>query len=179
MNPTNTTQAKRLGKTCAAVILSLSVAFSINMATNSTKAHAASALSIAEQVISTGKKYIGVPYKFRAQAGNTSAFDCSSFTEYVFKQQGIELPRSSREQANVGTYVSRNDLQPGDLVFSDTNKDGVINHVSIYMGDGKLLHTYRVGIGVTISDFEGSTWDKTYVTARRVIQGDSTNTNQQ
>lgn len=178
MNPIITTQAKRLAKTCAAVILSFSVAFSVGMVTNTTKTYAASAASIADQVIATGKQFIGVPYKFSAEAGNTSAFDCSSFTQYVFKQNGIDLPRSSREQAKAGTYVSRTDLQPGDLVFSDTNHDGVINHVSIYIGDGKLLHTYRVGIGVTISDYEGSTWDKTYVTARRVIQGDSSNADQ-
>jgi hypothetical protein len=54
-------------------------------------------------------------------------------------------------------------------VFSDTNRDGRINHVSIYMGNGKLLHTYRVGVGVTMSNFAGSTWDKTFMGARRVL----------
>ncbi len=69
--------------------------------------------------------------------------------------------------------------EAGDLIFSDTNRDGVINHVSLYIGDGKILHTYRVGIGVTISEFEGSTWDKTYVTARRVIPADTSSDNGQ
>ncbi|ALS26789.1 cell wall-associated hydrolase [Paenibacillus sp. 32O-W] len=127
----------------------------------------------AEAIIATGMQLIGTPYVFGAKSGQTDAFDCSSFTQYVFRQNGIELPRSSRQQAEVGTAVAKDELQAGDLVFSDTNRDGVINHVSIYAGDGKLLHTYRAGIGVTVSDFEGSTWDKTFVTARRVLPQES------
>jgi len=137
------------------------------------------AKSIADDVIATGKKFLGVPYLFGAASDRTDAFDCSSFTQYMFKQSGIHIPRSSRDQSKAGVYVPKSDLQPGDLVFSDTNRDGVINHVSLYIGNDKLLHTYRVGIGVTISDFKGSTWDKTYVTARRVIPADASSGNEQ
>lgn len=129
--------------------------------------------SLVDNIIETGKQYLGVPYKFGAKSGITSAFDCSSLMQYIFKQNGIDLPRSSRQQALVGTKVAKADLQPGDLVFTDTNRDGKINHVSLYIGDGKLLQTYRVGIGVTISDFDGSAWDRTFVTARRVIDGNN------
>jgi cell wall-associated NlpC family hydrolase len=139
-----------------------------NTNTNS-KAPVSSSLTLADKIIASGKKLIGTPYQFGAKAGSTDYFDCSSFAQYVYKLHGVELPRSSRQQALEGERVTKSQLQPGDLVFSDTNKDGVINHVSIYMGDGKLLHTYRKGIGVTISDFDGSTWDKTFVTARRVL----------
>ena len=125
--------------------------------------------SIADSVIKTGKQFLGVPYRFGAKSGRTDIFDCSSFTQYVFKKNGIKLPRSSRQQAKVGTYVSKSNLQPGDLIFTDTNRDGIINHVSIYMGNDKVIHTYRVGIGVTISNFKGSAWDRTFVTARRVF----------
>jgi hypothetical protein len=161
----------RFSKFLAGATLSLSIALSAGtMFTNTHSAYAATASSsIADNVIATGKQFLGVPYRFGAPSNNTSAFDCSSFTQYVFKQNGISIPRSSRQQSNAGTFVPRNQLQPGDLVFSDTNRDGVINHVSIYIGNGQLLHTYRVGIGVTISTFAGSTWDRTYVTARRVI----------
>lgn len=123
----------------------------------------------ADRVIATGKQFLGVPYHFGADAGRTDMFDCSSFTQYVFGQNGIDIPRSSRQQAKTGTAVAKDDLQPGDLVFSDTNHDGVINHVSIYIGNGQLLHTYRVGVGVAISEFDGSAWDRGFVTARRVI----------
>ncbi|MBJ6362655.1 C40 family peptidase [Paenibacillus sp. GCM10012307] len=127
--------------------------------------------SQADAVIATGKQFLGVDYKFGAPSGRTDEFDCSSFTQYVFKQNGIDLPRSSREQSTEGVKVSKSQLQPGDLIFSDTDRDGVINHVGIYIGNNKTLHTYRKGIGVTISEFSGSTWDDTFVTARRVIKG--------
>ncbi|SEO32823.1 C40 family peptidase [Paenibacillus sp. OV219] len=134
---------------------------------------AATGTSLVDNIIATGEQYLGVQYKFGAKSGITSAFDCSSFMQYIFKENGIDLPRSSRQQALVGTPVKKADLQPGDLVFTDTNKDGKINHVSLYIGNGKLLQTYRVGVGVTISDFKGSVWDRTFVTARHVLSGDS------
>ncbi|HEY2493434.1 MAG TPA: C40 family peptidase [Paenibacillus sp.] len=165
----NTNPKRRFGKLLVGATLSLSIVLSAGtMFTNTNSAYAANS-SIADNVITTGKQFLGVPYQFGAKSNRTSAFDCSSFTQYVFKQSGINIPRSSKQQSNVGIFVSRGQLQPGDLVFSDTNRDGVINHVSLYIGNGKLLHTYRVGIGVTISNFAGSTWDKTYVTARRVL----------
>ncbi|GGG15887.1 C40 family peptidase [Paenibacillus abyssi] len=167
----NNTKKNRMMNQVIGISLSVAIAFSGNMLITPHTAHAASqySMSTASNVIETGKQFVGVRYQFGAKSGRTDAFDCSSFTQYVFKQNGINIPRSSRQQAGAGTFVPKDQLQPGDLVFSDTNRDGVINHVSIYMGDGKLLHTYRVGIGVTISDFQGSTWDRTYVTARRVI----------
>ncbi|KKC46496.1 hypothetical protein VE23_04165 [Paenibacillus sp. D9] len=160
------------------VALSLSMAFSGAMLLDPNTTHAAAAngnanASTADAVVATGMQYLGVPYKFGASSGSTDAFDCSSFMQYIFKKNGIDLPRSSRQQAAVGTPVAKDRLQPGDLVFSDTNRDGVINHVSLYIGDGKLLHTYRVGIGVTVSTFAGSTWDNTFVTARHVLPGGS------
>lgn len=168
----NTTHNKSFKKLVAGIGISLSIAICGSSLALPQAAHAATAstTSKANTVISAGKKYIGVPYKFGASSGITSAFDCSSFTQYVYKKVGVKLPRSSKQQAKSGTYVSKSKLKAGDLIFTDTNRDGVINHVSIYMGNNKLLHTYRVGVGVTISNFKGSTWDKTYVTARRVIK---------
>lgn len=156
-----------------AAVLSFSLALSVGSMFGTAPTASAASVSLADSVIATGERFMGVPYRFGASSNNTSAFDCSSFTQYVYKQVGVQLPRSSRQQSKVGTYVPRDQLQPGDLVFSDTNRDGVINHVSIYMGNGKLLHTYRVGIGVTISTFAGSAWDRTYVTARRVLPSGS------
>ncbi|WP_306459243.1 C40 family peptidase [Paenibacillus sp. FSL W7-1088] len=106
--------------------------------------HAASVpgSSVADRVISTGKQFLGVRYQFGAPSGRTDEFDCSSFTQYVFKQNGFDLPRSSRQKSQVGTLVSNDQLQKGDLVFSDTNHDGVINHVvwlrTIYQVRSKL-----------------------------------------
>lgn len=153
------------------ISISLSLFLSGSILLGSQPAHAASAsaTSVASNIISTGERFLGVPYRFGAASGRTDAFDCSSFVQYIFKQNGISLPRSSRQQSQVGIAVPKSQLQPGDLVFSDTNRDGIINHVGVYMGNGKVLHSYRVGIGVTISNYIGSTWDRTFVTARRII----------
>ncbi|BFH14450.1 C40 family peptidase [Paenibacillus melissococcoides] len=167
----NNMKNQRIVKTVMGISLSFFIALSgtAMAAPQQAQAASASASAAADDIIATGKAFLGVPYHFGAESGRTDRFDCSSFTQYVFKKHGIELPRSSREQATAGVKVSKNELQPGDLVFSDTNRDGKINHVSIYMGEDKILHTYKVGVGVTISDFSGSAWDKTFVTARRVI----------
>lgn len=168
----NKLMTTRIGKTLLSIGICSTVALSGSILSDAAvmKAEAAYSSSVANKVIQTGKKYISTPYVFGAASGRTSAFDCSSFTQYIFKKNGITLPRSSREQSKVGTKVSKTNLLPGDLIFSDTNRDGVINHVSVYMGNNKLIHTYKKGVGVTISNFKGSAWDKTFVTARRVIR---------
>ncbi|SEM90179.1 C40 family peptidase [Paenibacillus sp. OV219] len=172
MNTKLTTKTTyRIGKKLLGVTLSVAIACSAGLLLKPQTTHASTASDtrLVNNIISTGKHYLGVPYKFGAKSGITSSFDCSSFTQYIFKKNGITLPRSSRDQSRAGTFVSKSNLKAGDLIFSDTNRDGIINHVSLYIGNGKVLQTYRVGIGVTISTFKGSIWDKTYKTARRVI----------
>ena len=135
-----------------------------------TKAEAASATSqsaVADRIISTGMKYIGTPYYFGAKSGDTRRFDCSSFTQYVYYVNGIKLPRTSRQQAQVGRYVNSSQLKKGDLVFFSTKRNGRIDHVAIYMGDNQLLHSIPKP-GVTVSKVN-SYWKNTYVGARRVI----------
>ncbi|MDF2716579.1 MAG: hydrolase, partial [Paenibacillus sp.] len=122
-----------------------------------------SGTSISSDIISKGKQYIGVPYKFGAKTGNTKSFDCSSFTQYLYGLSDIAIPRESIEQSRAGTYVPRSQLKPGDLVFFYSP----VHHVAIYIGDGKILHTYG-DPGVTITDLDSGWWDEHYTTARRV-----------
>jgi cell wall-associated NlpC family hydrolase len=124
----------------------------------------------ADKIIKTGQKYIGTPYKLGAMAGQTKTFDCSSFTQYIFGANGIKLPRNSREQATVGTSISSvSKLQKGDLIFFKTGarSDGKIDHVAVYMGDNKILHSIPNG-GVQIASYTGF-WIKTTVLVKRVI----------
>lgn len=126
--------------------------------------------SLGDDIINTGDNYLGKPYRLGSAFGNTSSFDCSSFTSYTFSRHGIKLPRTSVGQASVGTPVSKANLQKGDLVFYDTNYDGVINHVGIYAGNGKMLNAQSSG-GVAFTDaFSKYYWGARYVTARRVIK---------
>lgn len=172
-------QHKAWYKKLVIAALTVSIGLSAGMISAPTGAHAEAAdttidasitaTSRASQVISIGKHYLGTPYKFGAKKGQTRNFDCSSFTQYVFKRVGINLPRTSKQQSHVGRYVSRSNLRTGDLVFfSIPGKPGVINHVAIYMGNGKLLQTYGEG-GVRITNIHSGTWSSRYMTARRVL----------
>ncbi|MDP4160659.1 MAG: C40 family peptidase [Bacillota bacterium] len=116
-------------------------------------------------IIATSKKYIGVPYVF---GGTTPAgFDCSGFVGYVFSKNGISLPRNSRDQFKVGTSVSRSNLKPGDLVFFSMAKNGVIDHMGIYLGNNQFINAAS-SKGVTIYTM-GPYWQSSYVGAKRVI----------
>lgn len=119
----------------------------------------------AAAILATAKHYLGVKYVW---GGTTpSGFDCSGFTQYVFAQHGISLPRVSRDQYNVGTSVSFNNLQPGDLVFFSLGQDKVIDHEGIYVGNGQFINA-STSKGVTIYSL-GQYWKSHYVGAKRVL----------
>jgi lipoprotein Spr len=126
--------------------------------------------SAANKVIEVGMHYLHTPYKFGSSSKTTRTFDCSSFVQRVYKTIGINLPRSSRQQATVGKTVSKSNLQVGDLIFfrSYGSKSNRITHVAIYAGNNKILHTYGKP-GVTFSTFRGTSWEKRFVTAKRVL----------
>ncbi len=120
----------------------------------------------ARQIIATAKKYIGVPYLW---AGTTpKGFDCSGYTQYVFKQNGISLSRTTTTQYKEGTYVRRSNLQPGDLVFFENTYREGISHVGIYIGDGNFIHASS-SKGVTITPLSNPYWDARYYGARRIL----------
>ncbi|CAG7652992.1 hypothetical protein PAESOLCIP111_06683 [Paenibacillus solanacearum] len=128
----------------------------------------------ADEVIAAGLKYKGTPYEFGASAKQTDTFDCSSFTKYIFGRSGVTLPRDSRQQSQTGQEVKVADVRKGDLLFFTTpqrkNEKGLqrIGHVAVYLGDNKVLHTYRVGIGVTVTELDAA-WKGRIVSAKRVI----------
>jgi peptidoglycan DL-endopeptidase CwlO len=101
------------------------------------------------EAIRFAQKMLGKPYKWGAEG--PSSFDCSGLTSWAFKQAGITLPRSSKQQAHVGTPVSRSELQPGDLVFFYQP----ISHVGIYVGDGKMINAPQTGDVVKYSSLTG------------------------
>ncbi len=113
----------------------------------------------ANKLIATAKQYLGVPYVW---GGTTpSGFDCSGFTQYVFRSVGINLPRVSRDQQNVGTRISLNEVQPGDLVF----RGNPAYHVGIYIGGGQYIHAPQTGDVLKISTYNPSK----FTTATRVL----------
>ena len=120
----------------------------------------------ANAIISTGKKYISIPYLWGGTSPGTG-FDCSGYVQYVFAQNGISLPRVSRDQYKVGTSVDFNNLQPGDLVFFSFAKNGIVDHDGIYVGNGQFINSSS-SKGVTIYDL-GPYWKSVYVGAKRVL----------
>ena len=114
-------------------------------------------------VVEYAKKYLGLRY---VSGGNSlsKGTDCSGFTKLIYKEFGVTLSRAVRGQVGNGSYVSKSNLRPGDLVFYG-NKSNTVSHVGIYMGNGKVIHESNPRDGVKISSVNMMR----YITARRVI----------
>jgi cell wall-associated NlpC family hydrolase len=111
-------------------------------------------------VVGIAMQYLGIPYVY---GGSTpSGFDCSGFVMYVFAQVGISLPHNAAAQYGYGMPVSRDQLQPGDLVFFNG-----LGHVGIYIGGGQFIHSPHTGDVVKISSISGW-YSSTWVGAKRL-----------
>lgn len=117
-----------------------------------------------DMVIKKSKQYIGVPYQW---GGTTpSGFDCSGFTQYVFRSNDVYIPRTSESQYNIGYPVSKSQLKQGDLVFFSTYKPGP-SHVGIYIGNNQFIGASS-SLGIAIIDLDNSYYQQRYIGARRV-----------
>jgi cell wall-associated NlpC family hydrolase len=126
----------------------------------------------AAAILATGERQLGTRYTY---GGETPAggFDCSGFVQYVYGRHGAELPRTSRQQATAGAKLPRAlaALRPGDLMFFSST-GGRVDHVAIYAGDGRILHSSRGlgGVGYDdLSSSRGQWFVKHHVASRRVI----------
>jgi cell wall-associated NlpC family hydrolase len=125
----------------------------------------------ARRVLGTADDYLGTRYQY---GGNSpSGFDCSGFTQYVFARNGVTLPRTSRQQAAVGDRAPSSiaALRPGDLVFFASNGSRV-DHVAIFAGDNRIVHSTASGGGVRYDDLgssRGRWFVAHHVASRRVL----------
>lgn len=109
--------------------------------------------------------FLGARYRF---GGNSrTALDCSSFTQQVFREQKVTLPRTAREQFYVGNEVMRGDLKKGDLVFFQTYAR-FPSHVGIYLGNRKMIHASSRDRRVVISSMDTPYYLSRFLGARRV-----------
>lgn len=123
----------------------------------------------AAYVINYAETFVGYPYVFGTAGPDT--FDCSGYVQWVFaKAAGIGLTHSAAEQSqsSLGTSVSRNDLQPGDLVFFNVDGSG-IDHVGIYIGGGRMVNAENSSVGVTYDSVTSSYWSSRFACARRFL----------
>ena len=121
--------------------------YSINLAANSENEVPYNEI-ISNQVVNYALKFVGGPYVY---GGNsiTNGTDCSGFTKLVFANYGVYLPRSAPEQAYAGVHVDLGDIKPGDIIVS--GYDGVVCHVALYIGDGKLVHALNSNVGIVVT----------------------------
>lgn len=152
-------------------VYSLPVDFTYSYAKNETAATVtASSYSSSnptiQSVIDTAESFLGLPYVW---GGTTpSGFDCSGFVQYVYGQNGYSLTRTTYTQwDNDGTYVSKSDLQPGDLVYFGSG--GSPTHVGLYVGDGMMIHSPRTGDVVKFSTIESGYYADCYMGAKRIV----------
>ncbi|WP_309499755.1 LysM peptidoglycan-binding domain-containing protein [Sulfurovum sp.] len=121
------------------------------------------------RITSLAKKKLGNKYVWGATGGRNT-FDCSGLTTYVYKQNGIKLPRRAIAQSKTGKRVKRENLQKGDLVFFDTSKSrkGYVNHVGIYIGDNKFIHASSAKKKVIVTSLNAPFYSKRFTGARRL-----------
>lgn len=117
-----------------------------------------------QAIVNEAAKYIGVKYVWGGTS--PSGFDCSGLVQYACKKVGISVNRTSRAQYSNGVAVSKNNLQPGDLVFF--SKGSGISHVGIYAGNGQVIHAPSPGKKVCYIALSKICSYSTYVGARRV-----------
>jgi cell wall-associated NlpC family hydrolase len=113
----------------------------------------------AQKAVDTALAQVGDPYVWGA--GGPDAFDCSGLTQYAFSAAGVSLPHSSSSQARMGTPVSRDQLQPGDLVFFYSP----VSHVGMYIGNGQMVHASTSGQPVKVASLDSM---GSYNSARRI-----------
>jgi len=117
-------------------------------------------------ILQAAEGFLGAPYLF---GGDTPAgVDCSGLTKAVYQRLGAALPRHSAHQAAMGAAVERDMLMPGDLLFFSTDRTAGINHVGIFLGGGRMLHSSSRSAGVRVERMDAPDYARWYVTARRI-----------
>ena len=147
-------------------------------ATHGAAAHAARAVaaqgsssgspasSLGSQVAEYALKYVGTPYVWGG--AGPAGFDCSGYTQYVFRQFGIPIPRTADDQFAYGRQIE-GDPVPGDLVFFQTYDWGA-SHVGVYLGNGYFVNS--IGADVHVSSFASEYFTSRYLGARRFVRND-------
>ncbi|BAQ12021.1 NLP/P60 family protein [Bacillus sp. OxB-1] len=122
-----------------------------------------------KDIVNTAKLFTGLPYLWAGTSG--FGLDCSGFTYTVYRQHGISIPRDSSVQATNGTAVAKNKMQPGDLMFFSHNKGkGQVHHVSMYIGNGQMIHSPNPKKSVEIISINTEPYKSEFSGARRYLK---------
>ncbi len=122
------------------------------------------------QILNNAKEHLGGKYVW----GGTQpkGFDCSGYVQYLYKKEGMAIPRTALAQSKVGLPVNRNELKKGDLLFflTDKKRNIPITHVGMYIGNDKFIHAASKKKGIIISSLSKSKYNRIYVKAKRIIK---------
>ena len=127
-------------------------------------------LQLTNEIEWSAKQLLGIKYVWGATGPNK--YDCSGFTQKIYRDAGINIPRVSRDQARVGQYIAYNNLKRGDMVFFDTKKKrtGIVSHVGIYLDNGNFIHASSAAKKIVIFNFnQKSFYKKRFLWGRRVL----------
>ena len=128
----------------------------------------ASSLSSSErsEIVALAKTKLGCSYVYGAEGPNS--FDCSGFTQWLYKQFGISIPRSSSSQWSGCNKISKSSLKPGDLVFfSNSSSGGSVGHVAMYIGNDTIIHAANSDSGVITSSLSSNYYSNHYIGSGR------------
>lgn len=123
-----------------------------------------------ENMLINAKKHLGGKYVWGGT--HPKGFDCSGYTQYIYKKEGVDIPRTAYEQSKVGKEVSRFRLKKGDLLFflTDKSRNIPVTHVGMYIGDGKFIHAASKRKGIIITSLDDSRYSLLFVKATRIIK---------
>ena len=121
-----------------------------------------------EDIVNTAKEYIGSDYQ--SKGSTPDGFDCSGFTMFVYKKNGLNIPRKALSQYNSGKKITLKYAKPGDLVFFIV-KGSSVSHVGIYLGSNNFIHSPSSGKSVSYASINTPYWKKRYVGAATYFTG--------
>jgi cell wall-associated NlpC family hydrolase len=122
-----------------------------------------------EELVRTAENFIGLPYQWGGSSPD-QGFDCSGLTMAVYQLNGLNIPRSSRDQFSRGRPIRRKELHKGDLVFFATKSSGrKVSHVGLYAGDGRFIHAPGTGRTIRTDSLSNPYFSRCYVGARTYL----------
>lgn len=124
--------------------------------------------NLRRDIVKTAESFIGIPYRWGG-ASSEEGFDCSGLAMAVYNLNGLNLPRSSKEQYATGNPVGRSGLEKGDLVFFKISRGKKVSHVGVYVGNGKFIHAPGKGKKIRMDSLSDTYYSTRYAGARSYI----------
>ena len=125
--------------------------------------------SLRNDIVRTSDDFIGLPYQWGG-ASPEQGFDCSGLTMAIYQLNGLDLPRSSREQYLRGMPIAREELEKGDLVFFSPSGDKKVSHVGLYRGENRFIHAPGKGKTIRVDSLSDAYYDSRFAGARRYVK---------